>query len=284
MKKVGIVVTQSHDWTGCALYNAVKSYGMHPVMIDFNKAYSTLDRIYAGNIDLTEMDVIIIRDIGPATLKDIFFRYDLIFKLREEGIKILNSPECIAWCANKHISTCLFQKNGIPVPETLVTNDINNALKFLSSQEQAVIKPVYGYKGIGITLVKNDEEGIHKVKKVLERDGVIYMQEFINYKRDIRAFVVNHKVVGSISRVAHEGWVSNLSQGGVAKPCSLTEEQLTLSLKAARVMKTIFAGVDIIEGDSSYVLEINATPSGKGIFEACRIDVTMYIAEYVHDM
>jgi len=36
-----------------------------------------------------------------------------------------------------------------------------------------------------------------------------------------------------------------------------------------------FAGVDLIEGEEGlFVLEVNATPSGKGIKLACGIDVT----------
>jgi len=46
----------------------------------------------------------------------------------------------------------------------------------------------------------------------------------------------------------------------------------------------VYAGVDIIEADRDYVLEINGTPSGKGIFEACGVDVTREIAEYVFNI
>ncbi len=285
MRTIGIVVTNPKDWTALAFCNAVKRYGMHPVKIDFKKVTSFSSMIYSCGVNLTTLEAIIVRDIGPSTLKDISFRYSTLLMLEEEGVKIINNPESIAWCANKHISSFLLQKNDIPVPETLVTNNLRDALKFLCSHNKAVIKPVYGYKGIGVTLLKNDDEGMQKLQQVLEREGVVYMQEFVNYKKDIRAFVVNHRVVASICRVAPEGkWVSNLSQGGVAKPCSLTEEQIALSLKAARVMGTIFAGVDIIEGEKSYVLEVNATPSCKGIFEACGVDATMHIAEYVYEM
>jgi tetrahydromethanopterin:alpha-L-glutamate ligase len=91
--------------------------------------------------------------------------------------------------------------------------------------------------------------------------------------------------MGSIYRIAPEGsWINNLSQGGTAKPCKLTDEQEKMSLKASKVIGTTYAGVDIIEGDRPYVIEINGTPSGKGIFEAIGLDVTAAIAEYLLDM
>jgi len=41
-------------------------------------------------------------------------------------------------------------------------------------------------------------------------------------------------------------------------------EQEKIAIKAANVTGTVYSGVDIIEGDRDYVLEINGTPSGKG--------------------
>lgn len=285
MKKIGIAVTDPYDWTGVALCNAVRHYGMHPVTFSFTDATSNISsgKIYAGGIDLTALDAVIVRDLGPATRNDAAFRFDILCQLNEFGIKVINSPDSIARAANKYVSSFLFQRNGIPTPETVVTNNHNDALAALSSFGCAVVKPVFGYKGLGVERVKNDDRGIRKLKKLLEKNSLLYMQEFIpNPGRDIRVFVVNNRVVGSIYRVAPAGgWINNLSRGGSAKPCILTAGQERLGLKAADVTGTVYAGVDIIEGNRDYVIEINGTPSGKGIFEACGVDVTMKIAEYL---
>ncbi|MDP2766822.1 MAG: RimK family alpha-L-glutamate ligase [Candidatus Methanoperedens sp.] len=285
MKKIGIAVTDHHDWTGIALCNAVKHYEMQPVKFSFSDATSNISsaKIYAGSIDLTALDAVIVRDMGPATQDDAAFRFDILCHLKELGIEVINSPDSIARAANKYVSSYLFQRNGIPTPETVVTNSRNEALAALSYFGCAVVKPVFGYKGLGVERVKNDDTGIQKLKNLLEKNRLLYMQEFIpNPGRDIRVFVVDNKVVGSIYRSApHGGWINNLSQGGSAKPCILTDEQERLGLKAAEVIGAVYAGVDIIEGDRDYVIEINGTPSGKGIFEACGVDVTMSIVGYL---
>ncbi len=285
MKKIGIAVTDPNDWTGVALCNAVRHYGMHPVTFGFTDATSKIPsgKIYAGGIDLTALDAIIVRDLGPATHNNVSFRFDILCQLKELGIKIINSPDSIARAANKYVSSFLFQRNDIPTPKTVVTSSTDDALAALSSFGCAVVKPVFGYKGLGVERVKNDAMGIQKLKNLWEKNSLLYMQEFIpNPGRDIRVFVVDKKVVGSIYRIAPAGgWINNLSQGGSAKPCVLTEEQKKLGIKAAEVTGTVYAGVDIIEGDRDYVIEINGTPSGKGIFEACGVDVTMRIAEYL---
>jgi tetrahydromethanopterin:alpha-L-glutamate ligase len=288
MKKIGIAVTDSEDWTGVALCDSVTHSGMQPVKFSFSSATSDIPsgKIYAGKIELTSLDAIIVRDMGPAAQNGAALRFEILCRLRDSGVAVINSPEAIARAANKYVSSCLFQKNGIPTPRTVVTGDVEAALQALSSFGRAVVKPVFGYKGIGVECVKDDAGGESKLRMLLEKNGMLYMQEFIrNPGRDIRVFVVDGEVKGSIYRIAPIGsWINNLSQGGKAQVCVLTREQEKIALKAAKVTGTVYAGVDIIEGNRDYVLEINGTPSGKGIFEACGVDVTRGIAEYVFNM
>lgn len=287
MKRIGILVTDPTDWTGIALSNSVTRSGAQALTFSLSEATSNISsgKFYSGKIDLTTLDAIIVRDLGPATRSDVSFRFDILCQLEELGIIVINSPVSIVRSANKYVSSYMFRKNGIATPRTLVTNCLEEALLALASLGRAVVKPVFGYKGIGVECVKNDEKGVHKLNGLLEKNGLVYLQEFIpNPGRDIRVFVVNNKVLGSIYRIAPEGgWINNLSQGGTAKSCKLTAEQERLSLKASEVIGTSYAGVDIIEGDRPYVLEINGTPSGKGIFEACGVDVTIGITEYLMD-
>jgi tetrahydromethanopterin:alpha-L-glutamate ligase len=288
MKKIGIAVTDPNDWTASALCNAVRSRGMEPFNFSFQNTTSDISsgRIIVDGMDITSLEAVIVRDLGPAARNGAVFRFDILTQLEETGIMIVNSPSAIAWCANKYVSSFMFGKNGIPTPKTVVTDSLDGAMDALSGFGRAVVKPVFGYKGIGVECVRNDESSMRKLRDIIEKDGVVYIQEFIpNNGRDIRVFVVDNRVLGAIYRAAPDGgWINNLSQGGRPEVCTLTEEQEALSLKAVKVAGAVFAGVDIIEGDRSYVLEINGTPSGKGIFESCRVDVAPAIVEYVCGM
>jgi len=119
---------------------------------------------------------------------------------------------------------------------------------------------------------------------------MLYIQEFIeNPGRDIRAFVVGGVAIGAIYRKAASGsWVNNLSQGGSADRCVLTDEQKELAEKASLAIGTTFAGVDIIEGyvkeSSPKILEVNGTPSGKGIYDAWGINPAEHIVEYINNI
>ncbi len=326
MKKIGIVITDPEDWTTRALTDAARKKGFSPFVLDLraaevsinsaaeeSKAEKSATVFKVGDIKLSDLDAIIVRDAGAGTFEGVSFRFDILRELEDEGVPVVNSPEAIRNAANKYHASYLLAKAGLPVPETVAVQDFEAALKAISRFGDAVIKPVFGYKGKDIARVKNGEVQFSDKKvepsslettlnKLLQERGMLYIQEFIeNPGRDIRAFVVGGKAIGAIYRKAASGsWVNNLSQGGNADRCVLTKEQKELAEKAALAVSTTFAGVDIIEGltgdlnneiefNSSQtegrpkILEVNGTPSGKGIFDAWGINPADYIIKHIQN-
>ncbi len=156
---------------------------------------------------------------------------------------------------------------------------------------------MFGYKGIDIKRIKDNKvirpDGTVEKTTVYElisnsinEKGMLYIQEFIeNPGQDIRAFIVDGKVIGAIYRKAPEGcWLNNLSQGGTPRKCKLTKEQEEMCIDAAKAIGAVFAGVDIIERDEEcFVLEVNATPSGAGIYKSLNINVAEYIIDAIEN-
>ncbi|MDY0386591.1 MAG: tetrahydromethanopterin:alpha-L-glutamate ligase [Methanolobus sp.] len=298
MKKIGIVLTDPKDWTADALMQEARKRGFETVSIDLGKLETSIGKDIehlAGRINLSELDAIIIRDMGPGTSDAHVFSFDVLCELEESGIIMVNSPAAIQNAANKFRASCLISKTGINTPETFVTQNVEPALKKLESWEDAVIKPVFGYKGIDIKRIKDNKvirpDGTPEKTTVYElisgsinEKGMLYIQEFIeNPGQDIRAFIVDGKVIGAIYRKAPEGWwLNNLSQGGTPQRCKLTKEQEEMCIGAAKAIGAVFAGVDIIEGDEKcFVLEVNATPSGAGIYKSLNINVAEYIIDAI---
>lgn len=334
MKKIGIVITDPEDWTARALTNAARKKGFSPFVLDFKAAEVSVNSaawepraeesnvvFKVGDLKLSDLDAIIVRDAGAGAFEGVSFRFDILRELEDEGIPVVNSPEAIRNAANKYHASYLLAKAGLPVPKTVAVQDMETALKVISRFGDAVIKPVFGYKGKDIARVRNGEVQFSDrkmessylesvLKQLLQERGMLYIQEFIeNPGRDIRAFIVDGTAIGAIYRKAASGsWVNNLSQGGSADRCMLTEKQKEIAEKAALAVSTTFAGVDIIEGlnDNNFseglikdnlnkeieinsnrtegnpkVLEVNGTPSGKGIFDAWGINPAEYILEYI---
>jgi tetrahydromethanopterin:alpha-L-glutamate ligase len=191
---------------------------------------------------------------------------------------VMNSPTAIQNAANKFFSFHLFKQVQLPIPHTVITSDLGVALKTTKEFENVVAKPIFGSQGKGIFKLESTQPDMkQKLAALLKERGVLYLQQFVpNPGRDIRVFVVGEEALGAIYRISQgDSFVSNLSQGGTPRKCDLTEEMRALAVNAAKAVGADFAGVDLIEGEEGlFVLEVNATPSGKGIKVTCGIDVT----------
>ncbi len=297
-QNIGIAITDPSDWTATALIAAAKQRNITPITLNLQTAEVNIQHgihYSANDTDLSELDAIIVRDVGAGTLDGVSFRFDILRQLEMNGTLVVNTPQAIQNAANKYHSTCLLAQANLPVPRTRAVQSTEGALNALAEFGDAVIKPVFGYKGIGIVRIKdgtafhpNNEPRPEPIEQLIDElireKEMLYIQEFIaNPGRDIRAFVVNGSVIGAIYRTAADGsWLNNLSQGGTAARCVLSQEQEEICIRAAETIGTVFAGVDIIEGPNGpVILEVNGTPSGAGIYEAWGINVAKQIIDYV---
>ncbi|MCK4937574.1 MAG: RimK family alpha-L-glutamate ligase [Methanosarcinales archaeon] len=290
MKSIGIAVTEPQDWTARALYEAVTRAGWSPFVFRLHDVTTRMlgeTELVSGDMDLRSLDAVIVRDVGGGGGDDtegMSYRFDVLCNLDKQGIKIVNPPLAIQTAANKHMSSYLFKQQGLSTPDTILTSDLDKAVNVVREWGRAVIKPIFGFKGLDIHCVVDDESSKKLLNKHLKRRGVLYLQRYIpNPGRDIRVFVVDGRVSGAIYRNAPPGsWINNLSQGGSPRHCPISPEIEELACGATRAVGAVYAGVDLIEGEEGLsILEANGTPSGKGIFEACGIDVTVDIVRYV---
>ena len=292
MKRIGIAVTDPGDWTAVALNDALVKASAQPVVFRLHDVTTSIQEhnsLYAGNTDLESLDAVIVRDVGGSGggSEDMPYRLDVLCNLERSGLKIVNPPEAIRTAANKHMSSYLFREHGLHTPDTILTNNLDAALDAIRDWDRAVVKPIFGFKGMDIHCVVDDEHSVKLLSSVIDSRGVLYLQRFIsNPGRDIRVFVVDGDVPAAIYRLAPPGsWINNLSRGGSHKICEVTGEIAGLAVHAAQAVGAVYAGVDLIEGeDGLQILEVNGTPSGRGIYEACGVNVAQDIVNCILDM
>ena len=289
--KVGNVVSDRDDWTAQALMASFSRRQMDATFLDFSELKSGIDGsldFRCGGTDLLDLDALVVRDLGRRGAVDVSFRFEALTALVELGISVINPPEAISSAANKYATSRRLHDASAPTPRTVVTTSPEIAQEALHTFGKAVSKPLFGYKGKDIILLNSIEQSdIVSLRRIIEANGLVYLQEFITVAsgspRDIRAFVVDGRVQGAIYRNAPPGeWISNLARGGRPTPCPKTRELEDLAVRSARAVGAIYCGVDLLESkDGLTTIEVNGTPSGKGIYDALGIDVTEAIAQHV---
>jgi tetrahydromethanopterin:alpha-L-glutamate ligase len=166
--------------------------------------------------------------------------------------RVINTPESIVACACKVATSARLMQSGVRTPRTVFSASQSQALRFMARFEKVVYKPLYGYDGNGIRLVKTpDDLG----------EGPWYLQEYVPNDRDFRVFVLGGEAVGAISRIS-DSLTHNIHQGGIGRPVAIDDEMRAITEAAASAIDIDYCGVDLLhDGEDYTVLEVNGTPN-----------------------
>lgn len=225
----------------------------------------------------------IIRPVGRGSIEELVFRMDALYRLERLGLYTINPPEAIEHCVDKYDVLTILEENGIPVPRTAVTENVDEALKaFDELAGDVVIKPLFGSRGVGSTRITDAEIATSVFRAIRYYHGVIYLQEFVQHGfSDIRAFVIGDQVAAAMKRVAGT-WKTNYSQGGRPEAVELTKEVQDMTIKSARCVACKIAGIDVLESQQGpVVIDVNSQPGWKGLQSITKTSIAGKIVDFI---
>ena len=284
--KIGIVTRNMNAYSSSQLYEALAKHGISRTCFSFPRlvthvGYEPLAKV--ANLNIKELDALIIRPIGRGSLEELVFRMDVLYRLQRAGLYVINPPEAIEHCVDKYDILAILEENGIPVPKTATTENINEALKaFKELGGDVIVKPLFGSRGIGATRVNDPEVASTIFRSIAFYHGVIYLQEFVNHGlSDVRAFVVGNRVVAAMRRMANN-WKTNYSQGAKPVRIELEESLESLAVKSAQSIDCKIGGVDILESPyGPVVVEVNSQPGWRGLQSVTSVNIADEIVDFV---
>ncbi len=284
--RIGILGSR-RGWHVAALMRALEERGIPAECFPITRLVAKIadePRVRVGEGVLEGYEAIIVRTIPGGTLEQIIFRVDVLHRLEDLGVRVVNSARTIERAVDKYYTSALLEDAGIPTPRTVVTERFDEAMEaFQELGGDVVVKPLFGSEGRGMVRVC-DEDAAYRVFRALELGRyVFYLQEFIPHGTwDIRSFVVGGEVVAAMVRRA-ESWKTNVARGASVEPLELSDELRELSLRASAVLEAEYAGVDILEaeGGGYYVTEVNGIPGWRGLQSTTEVDIAGRIVEHV---
>ncbi|MBT6253835.1 RimK family alpha-L-glutamate ligase [Candidatus Uhrbacteria bacterium] len=223
-------------------------------------------------------DILIVR---PRIIADPSIATTYMRALETSGQKLLNGPNPVFFTKNKLETLRRLSDAGIPVPKTSTISKLDELDSVMAGYDfPVVIKTIYGSHGTGVFLAESHESLRPIVDFQINRgqfNDPITIQEYIAEAKnsDLRAFVVDERVVAAMRRTAPNGdFRANYTRGGSIEAVDLTDEQKSVAVAAANALELDYAGVDILEASTGpVVIEVNSNPGFTGIMEATGVDV-----------
>jgi ribosomal protein S6--L-glutamate ligase len=235
-------------------------------VINYAKCYVTLESgnpvvNYMGE-EVKNVDAIIPRISSRLTK----YGSSIVRQFEMQNVFTTTSSIAIVRSRDKLRSMQLLSKTGVGIPKTVFARETADYEDVLDQVGGApvVIKIARGTHGNGVVLAETRKAAL-AVMQAFYVEGVSFLvQEYIGESAgvDIRAFVVNGKVVASMLRQSlDDDFRSNIHQGGTGIPVKLTEDERKTALRASKAMGLTIGGVDLMRSNNGpLVLEVNCSP------------------------
>jgi ribosomal protein S6--L-glutamate ligase len=240
-------------------------------------------QIFYNGKEITGVDAIIPR-IGTSVT---FYGAAVVRQFEQMKVFSCVESQALVRSRDKLRSLQLLAKAGLGMPKTAFASaprNIDNVLEQVGGAP-VVIKLLEGTQGIGVILAETHKSAKSVIESFLALKANILVQEFIKEAggADIRAFVVDGKIVGAMKRQGLPGeFRSNLHRGGSANVIELNKEERETAIKAAKKLGLAIAGVDMLQSSRGpLVMEVNSSPGLEGIEGATGVDIAGKIIEYI---
>jgi len=291
--KVALITTHPGLIENKRIEDEVKALGHEFQLVDLTDFQYEINKGKLSVPGITDLEA------DVAVFRGIFISLKAISAVAEEltkkGIRMFDNSLLVhQYSINKITDTIKLASNNIPVAETYYSRNFDNYLnKAKELGYPVVVKLTRAGKGAGIYKF-NDEDELKAFISDVEENGYkgasYLMQEFFDYKHDLRVLVIGGKIY-AMKRIPREGdFRANFSLGGTVEIFEPDEETQQLALDALKSIDMSVGGVDVLigkdlpagkAGGRKIILEVNHTPGFVGMEEATNENITRKYVEHV---
>ena len=292
MKKIAVVGIPG-KWSTETLADAIEQRTGFRLVIDMNNVSLDLSNNQLSYLDadkkinLCDLDGLIIKKISAEYNPNTLDRLELFLIAQSQGVKIFSSPERIMRLIDRLSCTVMLRKAGLPMPDTLVTENINEAVETVKKFSSAVFKPLFSTKARGMIVIDADSPAAQirsEIEQFQAENQMMYIQRKVNLPgQDLGLVFLGGKYLGTYARVNQSGtWNTTINSGGRYASFTPSEEIINIAQQAQDLFAMDFTTVDIAETDNGpIVFEVSAFGGFQGALDGIGIKAAELYAEYV---
>ena len=269
------------------LVEAGTARGHQVKVMNHTKCYVVMEsgklEVYYGDHVIDEVDAIIPR-IGASVT---YYGSNIIRQFEMKKVFSTLSSLALVRSRDKLRTMQILARHEIGIPKTAFAkypSDIDNLIKQVGGTP-LIVKLLEGTQGLGVVLVETKKAAKSVIEAFYGLDANILVQEFIHEANgcDVRAFVVDGKVVAAYRRRGKEGeFRSNIHRGGSGEKVRLNKAEREMAIKAAKTLGLSIAGVDMLQSARGpLIMEVNSSPGLQGIEKYSGVDVATEIIKFI---
>ena len=196
--------------------------------------------------------------------------YKIVEALEALGIKCFNNSLTNKIANDKYLTYQFLNEQNIPCLKSNLSID--------KLECPFVMKSTDGHGGQEVYLINSKDE----VEKYRKNSKKYVYQQFYKNDGDLRVYVLNKKVIGSVLRNSHSDFRSNFSLGGEITIYEPEQSVLDKAIKIANLLDSDYIGVDFLKVNNEWLVnEIEDPVGARMLFKAYGIDTATLLSDYI---
>jgi tetrahydromethanopterin:alpha-L-glutamate ligase len=286
MKRIGVIGIRG-GWSSEQLADALEERTGFRRVIDLTQVTLDLerDRVSAGDLNLLELDGLVVKKLGLEYAPTHLDRLEILRYVQAKGVPVFSKAEKIGAVLDRLSCTVTLRLHDIPMPATVITEDVDAAVEAVERFGKSVFKPLFSTKARGMELIEAGPSTRERVQEFKDSGHeVMYIQKMQTLPGwDLGVAFLGGEYIGTYARVAScESWNTTHHAGGRYEGREPSEELIELARRAQEPFGLDFTCVDIaITSEGPIVFEVSAFGGFHGLKDGCSIDAAARIADYV---
>ena len=285
-KRIGVIGTPG-KWSTETLADAFAERSGYRQVIDMGKAMLDLEKgqLICDGVDLCQLDGLVLKKVAEDYSPDALDRLEMLRVAEAAGVRVFSPAENVIRLMDRLACTVTLRNAGIPMPKTVITEDVDAARGALDRFGAAVLKPLFSTKARGMVLLDADApDADAQIAAFKAANPVMYVQQKADLSgEDLGMVFLNGEYICTYARVSQSGaWNTTIHSGGKYAPFDPSPELIELGRRAQAPFGLTFTTVDIaLTPEGPIVFEVSAFGGYSGAQKGCGIDAAALVAAHV---
>lgn len=286
--KIGVIGIPG-KWSTETLADAVEKRTGFRLVIDMEQVALDLGENYLQyqGTDLCQLDALIVKKISAEYSPNTLDRLELLRVAEAAGVRVFSGAENMLRLINRLSCTVTLRNADIPMPETFITENVDEAMHAVQRFGSAVFKPLFSTKARGMTVIESNQPEAElraAINSFQNNNPMMYLQRKLELPgRDLGMVFLAGEYLGTYARVAqNDAWNTTINSGGKYQAHSPSQDIIDLAYRAQQPFAMDFTTVDVAETeDGPIVFEVSAFGGFRGALEGAGIDAASLYADHV---
>lgn len=283
------VVGLPGKWSTETLADAVEASTGRRLVIDMSEVVLDLDgrKLLYREHDLCGLDALIVKKISREYSPNSIDRLELLRVAEANGVRVFSPALSMLRLIDRLSCTTTMANADIPMPPTLITEDIGQAQAAVQHYGSAVFKPLFSTKARGMIVVDADDpehERIEQIKAFHLHNPMMYIQKKMELPgQDLGLVFLGGEYMGAYARVSEgSSWNTTIHHGGRYAAAEPDAGWIEIAQRAQNLFNMDYTTVDMAETeDGPVVFEVSAFGGFRGAKEGLGINIAEQYVDYV---